>query len=208
MLSYKDIKIIETTLESHSEASSDDLAIHKVSQSLVNLLTSRFYWEIKQSIDLFIPKEQLVNVQVSFSDRALAYKPSQSYMKLVNGPVSLFWTQGDIGSLADLIWTGESRERIDSSVYQSDIFISQKFSMYLFECLKKSATPIITLDDYRINEVYKNSIMALQSQSQAFYIDFEFAHFKLSIAGQCHFNDEFLAIKPEHSHFDLAIVTK
>lgn len=208
MLSYKDIKIIETTLENNVEATGDELAVGKVSDSLLNLLTSRFYWEVKQSIEQFVQKDQIKNIQISFSNRALSYKPSHNYMKLVNGPISLYWSQMEIGSLADLIWSGESRERVDGNIHQSDIFISQKFSMFLFDCLKKSASPIITLDDYRINDIYRQAIFKLQSIPQAFYIDIEFEKFNLSIAGQCLFDEEFLAIKIEHSHFDMAMISK
>ena len=208
MLSYKDIKIIENTLDQHQESNSGQLVIGKVSESLVDLLTSRFYWEIKHNIKHFIHKDQIKNIQISFSNRALSYRPSHNYMKLVNGPITLFWSQLEIGSLADLIWSGESRERVDGSIYQSDIFISQKFSMFIFDCLKKSVSPILTLDDYRINEVYKHAIFKLQSIPQAFYIDLEFDNFNLSISGQSMFDEEFLGIKTEHSHFDMAMISK
>lgn len=206
MLSFKDIKIIENTLETKTYQESDK-AFNKVYQSLVELVTSRLVWELKQNLQEFCPYIKNDNVKVSFKDSVLTYQTSQPYMKLKNDDLSLFWGQREMAYFSDYLWRGKLTTRSDNHLYQSDIFLAKNFAKHLCDSIKKAVKPLITLDDYRVNELYRQAIYKLQSEKKSFSIEISMEHFVFKLAGECLLNDFFIVSQIDYSHFDVLLVS-
>lgn len=213
MLSFKDIKIIESDREIELDRGNisdrrETKIVQKVTKSLKKLLISRLEWDLKENFSLFLGGEKPLRIKVVQGEKeSVLASLKDDYIKLRGGGASLYALQRELILFSDFLWRGRQNYQVRKDFYFSDIFLARKWSEFILHSLKRAIAPLMTLDDYRINEFYKKSISHLEGEDHSFFLEFSFEDFSFRVLAHLEFTPFFLKTQGNKDLFDISLVS-